>query len=82
MILYLFLACKRILSSIIFGLRSRLNSNHHYRIMPDPTTQSNYLSIATEHVALDWIIDFDNKLIYGSATHTLLVKDETVKEVM
>lgn len=50
--------------------------------MPDPTTQSNYLSIATEHVALDWTVDFDQKLIQGSATHTLLVEDEIVKEVV
>ncbi|KAH8111425.1 peptidase family M1-domain-containing protein [Phellopilus nigrolimitatus] len=50
--------------------------------MPDPTTQSNYLSISTEHVAFDWNVDFDRKIIFGSATHTLLVKDNIAKEVI
>ncbi|EJD04497.1 uncharacterized protein FOMMEDRAFT_107254 [Fomitiporia mediterranea MF3/22] len=50
--------------------------------MPDPTTQSNYLSIATKHVALDWTLDFNQKIISGSATHKLIVIDEAVKEVV
>ena len=50
--------------------------------MPDPTTQSNYLSITTEHVHLDWQIDFDRKRIEGEAKHTLLVRDEVVKEAV
>lgn len=50
--------------------------------MPDPTTQSNYLSVITEHVSFDWTVDFDRKLIFGSATHTLLVKDKVAKEVV
>ena len=50
--------------------------------MPDPTTQSNYLSITTEHVHLDWQIDFDRKRIEGEAKHTLLVRGEVVKEAV
>ncbi|KAL5518474.1 LAP2 [Sanghuangporus vaninii] len=50
--------------------------------MPDPTTQSNYLSIVTQHVTLDWNVDFDRKVLSGSATHELLVRDIVVKEVI
>lgn len=50
--------------------------------MADPTTQSNYLSIATKHVEFDWSLDFLNNVISGSALHTLLVQKDGVKEVM
>ncbi|EJD04499.1 leukotriene-A4 hydrolase [Fomitiporia mediterranea MF3/22] len=50
--------------------------------MADPATQSNYLSIATQHVALDWTLDFNQKIISGSATHRLTIIDEEVKEVV
>ncbi|KAI5118514.1 hypothetical protein M0805_007683 [Coniferiporia weirii] len=50
--------------------------------MPDPTTQSNYRSVVTKHVAFDWDVDFDRKLISGSATHTLLVEDNVAAEVV
>lgn len=50
--------------------------------MPDPTTQSNYIAIATQHVAFDWAVDFDKKTVSGSAQHTLITKDSTVKEVV
>ncbi|OCB89221.1 hypothetical protein A7U60_g3588 [Sanghuangporus baumii] len=50
--------------------------------MPDPTTQSNYLSIVTQHVILDWNVDFDRKVLSGSATHELLVRDIVVNEVV
>ncbi|KAG6829894.1 hypothetical protein H0H92_003027 [Tricholoma furcatifolium] len=53
-----------------------------YTKMTDPTTQANYLQIATEHVFLDWILDFDAQIISGSATHHLLVKEDDVKEVV
>jgi hypothetical protein len=49
---------------------------------PDPTTQSNYLQIATDHVALDWLVDFDAKIIKGAATHDLIAKVDGVQEVM
>ena len=48
----------------------------------DPTTQANYTQIASEHIDFDWSIDFGKKLISGSATHTLVVKEADVKEVM
>jgi hypothetical protein len=57
----------------------RLNG---YPIMADPTTQSNYLDISTQHVALDWLIDFTLKVISGSATHDLIVRKDGVEEVM
>lgn len=50
--------------------------------MSDPTTQANYLEIATEHVFFDWNIDFDAHIIAGSATHTLIVKKDGVHQVM
>lgn len=48
----------------------------------DPTTQSNYLSISTDHVAFDWVIDFSSKIISGTATHTLQANEDGVREVM
>lgn len=50
--------------------------------MSDPTTQSNYEQITTEHVEFDWKIDFDTRVIQGTATHDLIVKGESVNEVM
>ncbi|KAG5651841.1 hypothetical protein H0H81_007217 [Sphagnurus paluster] len=50
--------------------------------MADPNTQSNYLQIATEHLALEWTLNFDSQLISGSATHHLLVKKDDVNEVV
>ncbi|KAG5715728.1 Leukotriene A-4 hydrolase [Termitomyces sp. T112] len=48
----------------------------------DPTTQSNYLQIATEHLSINWTLDFDAQLISGSVTHHLLAKEDGVKEVI
>jgi leukotriene-A4 hydrolase len=48
----------------------------------DPTTQANYLDVVSQHVALKWSLNFETEIISGSATHTLLVKKENVKEVM
>ena len=56
--------------------------NGHLGFMADPTTQSNYLEISTQHVALDWHIDFKLKVISGSATHDLTVRKDGVEEVM
>lgn len=50
--------------------------------MPDPTTQSNYLKITSVHVSFDWAVDFVKKIISGSATHDLIVKESGVNEVM
>jgi leukotriene-A4 hydrolase len=48
----------------------------------DPTTQSNYLEISTQHVALDWHVDFTLKVISGSATHDLIVRKDGIEAVM
>ncbi|OBZ79425.1 Leukotriene A-4 hydrolase [Grifola frondosa] len=48
----------------------------------DPTTQSNYHEIVSEHVHFDWTVDYTRNIISGSATHTLTVKQEAVKEVI
>ena len=50
--------------------------------MSDPTTQSNYLEIVTEHVLFSWTVDFKTKIIEGSALHDLTVKKDDVREVM
>ena len=48
----------------------------------DPTTQANYTQIASEHIHFEWTVDFEKKKIFGSATHTLDVKEDDLKEVM
>ena len=48
----------------------------------DPTTQSNYNQVYTEHVSFDWAIDFESHTISGNATHTLKVKEDGPKEAM
>ena len=50
--------------------------------MPDPTTQSNYLRVHTTNVDLDWSLDFENQIVEGTATHTVLVQETSVEEVM
>ncbi|KDQ55005.1 hypothetical protein JAAARDRAFT_60446 [Jaapia argillacea MUCL 33604] len=50
--------------------------------MSDPTTQSNYHEVATEHVHFIWDVDFKSQVISGSATHTVLVKKAGAKEVI
>jgi hypothetical protein len=49
--------------------------------MPDPTTQSNYLQVHTTNVDLDWSLDFENQIVEGTATHTVLAQEAGV-EVM
>jgi leukotriene-A4 hydrolase len=34
----------------------------------DPASLSNFADIITEHIALDWDIDWSNQLIHGSVT--------------
>ncbi|KAG1767142.1 hypothetical protein EDD22DRAFT_876852 [Suillus occidentalis] len=46
----------------------------------DPTSQSNYLQIVTKHITFDWTVDFDNKIITGSATHDFIAKVDEVSE--
>jgi leukotriene-A4 hydrolase len=50
--------------------------------MPDPTTQSNYLQVCTTNVDFSWTLDFANQIVEGSATHTILAREEDVSEVM
>lgn len=51
-------------------------------VSKDPTTQSNYLDVYTTHISFDWLVDFDKKIISGSATHKLTVASTGAKEVM
>jgi leukotriene-A4 hydrolase len=48
----------------------------------DPTTQSNYLEIVTESVEFYWTVDFHDKIIKGSATHSLRVISQQISEVV
>ncbi|KAJ6620129.1 peptidase family M1-domain-containing protein [Mycena sp. CBHHK59/15] len=48
----------------------------------DPTTQSNYWQIASEHVTFDWTIDFIAQIISGSATHRMNVLSDDVEEAI
>ncbi|KAF8890429.1 peptidase family M1-domain-containing protein [Infundibulicybe gibba] len=48
----------------------------------DPATQANYTDIVTRHVSFDWAVDFNTKVISGSASHTLDVLKDDVGEVI
>ncbi|KAI9510686.1 leukotriene-A4 hydrolase [Russula earlei] len=50
--------------------------------MPDPTTQSNYQQIYTTNVDFHWKLDFENQIIDGSATHTVLAREDGIKQVI
>ncbi|KZP30333.1 hypothetical protein FIBSPDRAFT_850643 [Athelia psychrophila] len=50
--------------------------------MPDPTTQSNYLQVASEHIQLNWNVDYEARVISGSATHTMIAKENGVEEII
>ncbi|VDC07016.1 unnamed protein product [Peniophora sp. CBMAI 1063] len=50
--------------------------------MPDPTSQSNYLDIATSHIHFDWAVDFEKQSVYGSATYTLRALKDGVNEAV
>ena len=47
----------------------------------DVATFANYYEVATEHVHLDWTIDWKKRVFGGSATLTMGVRKEGVKEV-
>ena len=51
-------------------------------ILVDTATQSNYADIATQHVAFDWSIDFEAKVLTGSATHDMKLSKAGVEEAM
>lgn len=48
----------------------------------DPTTQANYTQVATEHLHFDWTIDFERKIIHGSASYVFIAKEDGVTEIM
>ncbi|KAJ7630308.1 peptidase family M1-domain-containing protein [Roridomyces roridus] len=48
----------------------------------DPTTQSNYKQIASQHVVFDWSVDFDAQVLSGSATHRMIVLADGVDEAI
>lgn len=48
----------------------------------DPASQSNYLSVRTTHLDLDWSVDWDTRIISGSITHTVQAAHENVEEVI
>lgn len=50
--------------------------------MPDPTSQSNYLQVASEHIQLDWNVDYEARVISGFATHTMIVKEDGIEEII
>jgi len=47
----------------------------------DTASQSNYLSVRTTHLHLDWTIDWDDRKIAGSVTHTLEAQHDGVDEI-
>lgn len=49
--------------------------------MADPTTQSNYLEIATDRIDFEWNVDLEESVLGGNATHTLIVKEDGVSQV-
>jgi len=51
-------------------------------ISVDTSTQSNYADIATLHVAFDWSVDFEAKVLSGLATHNMKLSKDGVEEVM
>lgn len=51
-------------------------------ILVDTASQANYNDIATDHVAFDWSVDFNTKLVSGSATLDMIAKKDGLNEVM
>ena len=66
-------------SRIVFR---NFNGKTKAMVSKDPTTQSNYLDVYTTHISLDWTIDFNEKVLSGSATHKLAIASSTAEEVM
>lgn len=48
----------------------------------DPASQSNYLSVRTTHLDLDWSVDWTARTISGSITHTVHAAHDDVQEVI
>jgi leukotriene-A4 hydrolase len=51
-------------------------------VVLDPATQSNYAEITTKHVHFDWVIDWKQRVISGSATHDLVANQDKVERVV
>ncbi|GAA5967502.1 hypothetical protein JCM3765_004689 [Sporobolomyces pararoseus] len=48
----------------------------------DPATQSNYNDIRTNHLHLDWTVDFSQSFIRGSVVHSLVALKDKVNQVV
>jgi leukotriene-A4 hydrolase len=48
----------------------------------DPASQSNYLSVRTTHLDLDWAINWTTRIISGSITHSVQAAHNEVHEVI
>lgn len=51
-------------------------------ILVDTASQANYNDVVTEHVAFDWSVDFNTKVVSGSATLDMIAKKDDLSEVM
>ncbi|KAF9476002.1 zincin [Pholiota conissans] len=51
-------------------------------ILVDTASQANYADIASQHVTFVWSVDFDAKILSGSATHDMIVTTDGLKEVV
>jgi len=68
-------------------VRGDLNSKSQYQrlltmTMSDPTSQSNYNIVTSDHVEFKWWLDFGRRIIQGVVTHRLIVKEDNANEVM
>jgi len=68
-------------------VRGDLNSKSQYQKlftmnMSDPTSQSNYNMVTSDHVEFKWTLDFCRRIIQGVATHRLIIKEDNVNEVV
>jgi leukotriene-A4 hydrolase len=48
----------------------------------DPATLSNYLSVATTDIHLEWSIDWEQRIIEGSVLHTVKARHDGVEQVI
>lgn len=48
----------------------------------DPTSQANFLQATSQHIDFDWTVDFDARVISGSATHSVIIQEDDLKEIM
>ncbi|CAK5264193.1 unnamed protein product [Mycena citricolor] len=48
----------------------------------DPTTESNYQDVSSEHVSIFWNVDFKTQIIAGSVTHRMNVLGDNVSEAI